>query len=231
VTVSVLVPFRAGCPYRDAAWRWVQHQYHDTFPGWEIVTGKSGYGPFNRSQAILDAASHATGDTFVVADADVFTDGLETAVEAAQTAGWAVPHLLLHRLSKDSTARVLAGDDWRGLPLSTDNRQDAKPYRGNECGTLVVVRRDVLNDVPPDVRFVGWAREDQAWALALRTFIGQPWRGTADLPHLWHPPQPRPNRVQGSAATEALYRRYLRVRRDPDGLRALLDEAKAGVHA
>lgn len=222
-TVSVVVPWRQGCPHRQRAWEWVRGRYDDAHPDWEIVQGESPAGPFNRSAAILDGARRSAGDVIVVADGDVWCDP-QPAIEHLTT--WSIPHLMLHRLSMESTARVLAGGDWRGLPLSTDNRQDSRPYKGFETGTLVVLRREVLVDVPPDRRFVGWGQEDQAWSAALRTLVGPPWRGHDDLVHLWHPPQPRRSRVVGNSESQALLRRYRNARRSPDAMRALVEEAK-----
>lgn len=225
MSVAVVIPWRAGCEWRERALAWVTSRYQAAFPDAEVVLGACAHGgAFNRSQAILDGATKTFADVIVVADGDCWSDGLPAALDGVFDAGWAVPHRLVHRLSCDSTDRVLAGDEWRGLPLSDDNAQDAKPYVGNETGTLVAVHRDVLNEVPPDRRFVGWGGEDQAWAIALNTLVGKPWRGTADLVHLWHPPQPRLNRVVGNQANRALYRRYIAARGNRQRMRELLDE-------
>lgn len=223
--VSIVVPYRAGCPHRDAAWDFVRARYSDEFPSWDVVVGQSSDGPYNRAEAILDGARKASGDVLLVADADVWCDPT-AAVETARDSGWAVPHLMLHRLSCESTKLVLMGFDWRGLPLSTDNPQDSKPYKGNETGTILAIRRDVLLDVPPDIRFVGWGQEDVAWGLALRTLVGQPWRGSEDLMHLWHPPQPRKSRVVGNDVSLELVRRYRKARGDRAAMRALIEEAR-----
>lgn len=228
MNVSVVVPWVAGDPWRGQAWAWVRARFAETHSDWEIVTGTCPDGPFNRSAAILDGARQASGDVLVVADADVWCDPAEAVAQALET-GWAVPHTLIHRLSKESTVQVLTGSAWRGLPLSTDNRQDAKPYRGKPTGGLVVFRRDVLFDVPPDPRFAAWGQEDDAWSLALHTLVGAPWRGPDDLVHLWHPPQPRQSRVVGSQANMDLLRRYQAARRRPDAMRALVDEARSAV--
>lgn len=226
--VSVLVPFTAGtCPFRDRAWEWVSDQYATVFPRWEIVVGEGWTeGGYSRTQAILDAEGRATGDVLVVADADVWCHPGLAVLRAAED-GWAVPHRLIHRLSDESTAKVLWGHRWKGLPLSTDNPQDAKPYRGNDTGTLVVIRRDVFEKAPPDPRFVGWGQEDEAWGTALRTMVGPAWRGDDDLVHLWHPPQVRKTRVVGNEANRALRRRYTAARHDRDAMSALIEEAKA----
>lgn len=227
MTVDVLVPWAGGCEQRQRLVHWTINQYEGR---WPVVLGSCAPGPFNRSAAIMDAASKSTADVFVVSDADCFCDPSD-AIEAVGATGWAVPHALVHRLSAESTEKVLAGAEWRGLPLSTDNAQDRKPYKGNLAGTLFVVRRDVLLDVPPDVRFRGWGAEDSAHALALTALVGRPWRGRDDLVHLWHPPQPRMSRTTGSRESAALLGRYRAAARRPDRMRVLVDEAKGSVAA
>ena len=222
MTVSVLVPWRPGCEYRERAFQFMRNRIARAHPSWELVVGECAPGPFNRSAAILDAAGKASpgADVYVVHDADVFLEGdLAESVEAARSSGWAVPHKMLHRLADDASAAVLAGVDWRGLPVAQ------KPYRGNEAGTLIVLTRDVLDLVSPDRRFVGWGQEDDAWALALRCLIGEPTRGSDDLVHLWHPPQERLNRRIGNQAGKALLSRYRRAASNPDAMRALIEEA------
>lgn len=223
-SIAVVVPHGGDCPHRYLAWGWVRAQFAKHHPGWDVVMGTTDVEGFSRTQAIRDALGRTDADTIIVSDADVWCDGLNEAVSHVAEYGWAIPHELLHRLSPESTRQVLDGADWHGLPLSTDNRQDSKPYRGHETGTLCVFRRDVLDQVPPDPRFVGWGSEDDAWALALRALVGKPWRGTADLVHLWHPAEPRMNRVVGNERSQTLLARYKSARRSPESMRALLDE-------
>lgn len=223
MNVSVLVPWRPGCPWRERSWDWVQARYAER--PYEVVTGGCPDGPFNRAAAILDAARRSSGDILVVADSDVWCDPAE-AIDHASRRGWAVPHTLIHRLSPESTEAVLTGAPWRGLPLSTDNRQDSRPYRGKETGTLVVLHRDILDEVPPDPRFVGWGQEDLAWGAALNVLIGPPWRGKDDLVHLWHPAQPRATRAVGNRESYALWRRYAAAKHDRPAMQRLLTEAR-----
>lgn len=228
MTVAVVFPWRAGCPWREASYEWTRARYQSIYPDWEQVEGRSPDGPFSRAAAILDGASRTNADILVVADADVWCDPSDS-IRHANRVGWAVPHLNIHRLSDDASRRYMAGHPLAGLDLDRSNRQDSKPYRGNETGTLVVIRRDVLDIAPPDRRFVGWGQEDNAWGDALNCLIGQPWRGTDDLVHLWHPPQERLNRVVGNEAGRALARRYRRARRQPAQMRALIEEARCST--
>lgn len=224
ISVSVAVPFRPGCPWRERAFAWVREKYAAMHPSWELVVGESPDGPFSRAAAILDAARKSSGDVIVVADADVWCDPADSVPDAVES-GWSIPHMLIHRLSEQASIEYMGGYPLAGLQLDQSNKQDRRPYRGHETGTLVAVRRDVLFDVPPDRRFVGWGQEDDAWALALRTLVGPPARRRDDLVHLWHPPQERLSRKVGSADGLALFRRYQFANRHPERMRALLEEA------
>lgn len=227
MTVAVLVPFRGGEPHRDRNWSWVRSRYEQA--GFDVIVGTTDVEGFSRTQAILNAREQSDADVFIVADADVWTDpaALLGGVSQARASGWAVPNEKLHRLSEESTWRVLAGEDWHGLPLSTDNAQDSKPYRVHEGGTLLIVTAEAFDTAPPDPRFVGWGQEDDAWALALRCLVGVPWRGAADLVHLWHPAEPRQTRIIGNDRNVQLVTRYRNARRRPDVMRALIEEGRA----
>jgi hypothetical protein len=77
-----------------------------------------------------------------------------------------------------------------------------------------------------DSRFVGWGQEDESWAYALQTLAGQPWRGAADLFHLWHPTPPRVERRRGSIEGWRLMKRYRKARGEgPEAMRELLAHA------
>lgn len=226
-SVSVILPYRAGCPHREMAFDWVSAWWQDMFPEWGLVVGVSPDGPFSRSAAIIDGVAKTSGEVLVIADADVVlaAPDMLAAIKGAQVKGWAKPHRLIHRLSRESTDLFMAGADWRGLPLSTDNRQDSRPYEGNATGTLVVLRRDVFDKVPPDPRFRGWGQEDNAWWAALAKLHGPFWQGHGDLIHLWHPAPERKSRVVGNDENLALWRQYAvagRVR-----MRELVEDGRA----
>lgn len=218
--VRVVIPWRAGCPHREAslAWllpRWRQH-------GYEPVLGHAPAGAWCKAAAVADGLRRTRGDVVVIADADVWTQGIGAAVAAVRRSEpWAIPHDQVHRLAADATAAVL-----RGARLGGRLAQPA--YRGLEGGGITVLRRELYERAPLDDRFAGWGQEDEAWALALRTLAGRPWRGDAPLWHLWHPPQPRESRRWGSPAARTLYRRYRHAARRPDRMRALLDEIGGG---
>lgn len=220
--VAVVFPWRAGCPWRERARQWVQGRYTDLHPEWVQVLGTCNPDlPFNRAEAILDGARRVDADVYVVADADAWCPKVGRSVEVAVERGWVTPQKKLHRLTGAASERLMAGE--------TDGLHTIEVYTGHHAGTLVVLRADVLFDVPPDVRFIGWGQEDDAWRIALSELVAQPHRtaGGSDIFHLWHPPQERRNRVEGTEAGVALLRRYMDARKlGAAHVRAVLEESK-----
>ena len=77
--VSVLVPWRET-PDRAPLWAYLRAKWTSTFPNWEIIEGSCPDGPWRKGLAVADALTRARGDVLVVADADVWTDGVAEAV-------------------------------------------------------------------------------------------------------------------------------------------------------
>lgn len=193
---------------------------------WPIILGHHTDGPWCKALAIRDALDQTEADVLVIADADVWTDGLADAVRVVREgAAWAVPHRGVHRLTEAATALYGAGAGLAELAV------EERPYLGFEGGGITVLHRAVYEDCPLDPRFTGWGGEDEAWGFALRILHGPPWRPTGHVPliHLWHPPQERATRAFGNLAGRELRKRYVRADSNPVTMRALVEEAKAHV--
>lgn len=221
MSVAVLVPWRES-PQRARVWAFVRAKWKANFPAWGVVEGSCPDGPWRKGLAVADALANSVGDVLVVADADVWTDGVTEAVERVRAgAAWAVPHWQVCRLDQPSTEAVL-----NGSPLRRPAGYDRQPYVGRIGGGMVVLSRALYERVPLDPRFEGWGQEDDAWAVALRAVAGKEWRGTADLWHLWHEPQPRMAYGKGSKEGVALLKTY-RDAAKARQIEAVLDEARA----
>jgi hypothetical protein len=222
---TVLVPWRGGCPHRERALNWVADRWFDLQLDLDWRNCWMPDGPWSKGAAI--GPEVASADSIViVADADCWTEGIPAAVAAVEAgADWAVPHKTVHRLTEKSTAYLLAGCT-EPVALETERCEvnGDGPYNAIHGGGIVVVRRDVLLEVPFDPRFTGWGGEDTSWRDAMLTLVGEPWRGREPLFHLWHPPQERMNRFIGSPENHVLRTRYVRANRRPKAMRALLAE-------
>lgn len=211
--VGVLIPFHGDCPHRKKALEFTRKRYP-----WPVTVAEGGE-PWSKGAALRPAVEAATADILIVADSDCVTEGLPAAIEAVKDgAPFAVPHGKVYRLTEAGTDRFMESGEY-GHPF------DRRPYRGMAGGGFVVAPRETLLDCPPDPRFKFWGQEDESWALALTCLHGMPWRGDADLIHLYHPPAPRMSRRKGSPESWALYRRYRDAARDPLAMRKLIEEA------
>lgn len=221
MTTSVIIPWKPGDLHREAALAYVIKRYADEHPELEVIIGQHDpEAPWSKAIAVREGLKTATGDLLVLADADVFTDGLDRAIErvAAGTSRWAVPHTTVIRLSEGLTRRVLDG----APPRATET--DRRPYRGIVGGGLTVIDRRLYEEAPLDARFVGWGHEDQSAGLMWRCLVGEPWRGSANLWHLWHPPQPKLSQAVGSRESKLLLERYRKAAKNPEQMRSLVSE-------
>lgn len=222
MAVAVVVPVGGNWDQsREAAWRWVSEQYATHHPTWQVVTGTSPDGPWVKALAVEEALSRTDADTLLIADADVWSDGLERAVDSLDQFPWAIPHHTVYRLTEQATANVYDGQPFAG-PFTQ------QPYKGWAGGGFLALHRSTYERVPLDRRFQGWGGEDAAWHLALARITGRGWRGRADLWHLWHPPQPRMSRVVGSQESADLLHRYQRAR-TAQAMTELLEEVAGGT--
>lgn len=224
MNVSVLIPWRAGCPYRERALEWVLARYAAEHPDWQVVVGETDGATWRKADAVALAASEATGEVVVVADADVWCPGLAIAVQwVGRGSRWVVPHAAVHRLSETGTARVMFG--WPVEQVAAERHNlDERPYLGWVGGGIVVLEAALLAEAPFDRRFAGWGGEDEAWGMALETLGGQARRLRHPLWHLWHPPQERLRRSVGSEENERLLVQYRRARNRPKQMRDLLSQ-------
>lgn len=144
--VEVIVPFAGACPHRARALAWVRGRYP-----WPVTVAEAPAGPWCKAAAVMPAVRNSSADVVLVADADVFTDGIHDAVAEVQAgAPWAIPHRGVHRLDEQGTAAVLAGEPWQVQTLAE------RAYLGVMGGGIVVAPREVILSVPLDARYVGW---------------------------------------------------------------------------
>lgn len=234
MAVRVVIPWRRGCPHREAALSRVVLWWEEHHPEWHVKIGEypADEGPWRKSLAIADAGPFQDDDIVIVSDADVVCESTELAVEALQRREpfhlWAMPHRTVHRLTDSATQAVVDRIWWPAQVMTQRQLQPflSRSYVGYPGGGLVVLRGRVLNRIPMDPRFAGWGQEDHSWSLALSMLAGAPWRGHGLLWHLWHPPAPRIQPGVGSEAGVRLWHRY-RSATTPEAMRGLAAEARA----
>lgn len=216
MTTSVVVPWRSGgCRFRLAAWEHVR----TSWDGWDVHTADDGGQPFSRAASINQAVAEHPADVYVIADADTLTDRLqvEAAVElAAWSPGLVVAFDRFAYLSRDGTKKVL---DASATPAESLIAWTLD-LTVSSCVALSHETWETVGGFDP--RFRGWGAEDVQLEVACAALCAETRRIPGTCFHLWHPPErERPRRNSG------MVDEYLRLRSDPEGMRAHLDRVRA----
>jgi hypothetical protein len=240
-TVSVLVAFRDTEGQRGEQWAFVRERLEREYPEAEIVVASDdGQEPFHKTLALNRAAREATGDVFVVYDADTIVgiEGLHKSVDAValHPDRWAQPYRTKIKLLEGPTREILdAGESWDG---TVDYRGRMENRTTFWAAPPLVVHRQAWETVGgQEERVVGWGQEDLIFATALNVLVGRPLpkQRLGDAFHLWHPRigvsgndlwvgQTQEQHV----ANIALWGRY-RAARSQDEMRALISERMVTV--
>lgn len=174
---------------------------------------------WSKGAAVNPAIAASDANIVIMADADSWVDEIpmQRAIDHARTNGWAMPHSVVKRITKASTADILNGRPGK-------RQMERGGYPALPGGGIVVARKDAWETVRGlDPRFVGWGGEDHALGLAMRTLVGPVnTRRIAPLWHLWHPPAAKCRKP--SQASRDLDARYRGARDKPELMADLVKE-------
>lgn len=219
---SLLVPRKPDHGPRDYHWSLIKKRYQKLLPQVEICTGYDKSKLFCKSKAVNRAAQKATGDIFIVIDADVIFDPIliEKIASVIHLHPWIIPFKNAILLTEEATRRLIK----EGLPAKERIKPEeiARSYLGK--GQLMnVVKRECFEAVQGfDERFRGWGLEDFAFRLALDTIAGKHFTLDEDIYHLWHPRAKRNHRH--APKNKSLYLRYLKAADDVIAMKKLISE-------
>lgn len=220
--ISILVPYAPSTPDRDRLWDWAEKRW-SLIPDAEILigvpdrTGKPG--DFNHPQAINRAAERASGDVFVIADADTVCnpDWLVAAVEKAREGDWVLASHYV-QLNERTTRDLLTQPADVHIEVK---KKDTNWIGGSSWSGVVVVPRDAFELLDgSDERHLGWGFDDICFGLALDTLWKPHVRLDGFVYHLWHPQSlgdtfGQTNTAQQRVLTEA----YKKAIGDPEAMR------------
>lgn len=233
MTATVIVPFRPDSLERADALTYVSRRWGES-PLPVVIALDTVESPWCKAKTIGNAMKGIDSDLVIVADADcwVSQDRIYAAVSGLNGwHDWGTPHRRVVRLSADYTRHLIDSDE---LPELDRTNVEEWPYTAlRAAGGIVVLKREVWDRVPMDPRFLGWGFEDVAWWYALRTLVGIPWKGKADLFHLWHPRSESTDRtersINGNPANAELADRYIKALHRPVQMQEIVDEAKRAL--
>lgn len=202
--------------HRDDLWRFVRSRF--TEHGYPIIESDS-EGEWSRGEAINRGVAQTDAEVFIVADADVVYQSWEQPRQAAElalkTGSLAYAHRRHHMLPWPATQRVLGGEE--------PQAEWAEQAVDNTMSSCWAISRESWETIGGfDERFIGWGAEDWAWFAACETLIGLV-RVSAFTFHLWHPREGEADHPH-YADNIMLGSRYMHLRGNPDGMRAILSE-------
>lgn len=227
--LSVLVPFHPDGGSRDAIWRHVHDRLLYALPGAEIVVSddrRENPDLFNRPQALNMAARLATGDLFLIADADTTYGApyelVEAIQEARKTSRWALP-AYYRKIDRPTSERILslhAGEELDGMDFEWVGE------RQSWSGLVLVPAVAYWSVRGSDERYAGWGADDIALGLALETLYGPHRRWPGSALHFWHPSGAQENGLHehGDAGRDLTGRYIHAANGHPDLMRALIAE-------
>jgi len=214
--ISILIPYGPDGGHRDRSFEYTLARWEHYYPHAQICIGTPDLvgdpGRFNRPQAINRAAQEATGDIYVIADADTtFSPGFTVRPE------WTLP-ALYHKMTQEASETILS------KPVDDLFISGATEWTGFSWSGLLVLPRAAFELVGGfDERFTGWGHDDIAFGVAVDTLYKPHVRGQYSCLHLWHPEpfmhnygQPN-NEVQRLLAVE-----YTKAAGDPDRMREVM---------
>lgn len=212
---DIIIPASGNCVYRASSLAYVSSLWSSL--GYEPLVGSID-GPWSKARAVNEALKRSTADVIVVHDGDSWSAATIEAIAAVESGiDWAVPFREVRRLTPEGTEAVLGGHPFHSAKVM-------KKHRMVPGGGITVLQREVYDEIPLDERFVGWGYEDEAWGIALNCIASRPHIVGMNLYHLWHPPADK----RTESKKNSLYWRncYMKARRKPDAMRALLAEAR-----
>lgn len=233
-SVSVLVAFR-GDQWRDRLWAFVRDRWEREHPDFEIVVASDdGTDPFHKTLAYNRAARSATGDVFLLTDADTWCppEQVRDTIARVRRGRWGRPYRTKIKLTEaDTLAALDAARDWIWVSDPSRRLEARTPYW---AAPPLALPRGMYEAVGGhDERLRGWGSEDLSFALSVRRIFGDPFPARGEAVHLWHARRGASGRDlwagQDSAVENAaLARRYVQARR-PDAMRALIAERAVEV--
>jgi hypothetical protein len=244
--LSLLIPFRDDDGSRTSTYNWLIEYWKAALPDAQIVTGSDSHVPFSKTSAFNDARTRATGDIFVLIDADCYLDAQVLLNCAAQIRLnrklgrrlWYIPYRQFYRLNERTSSHVLASDPAHPMQIPTpppvadiDNTPEAASH-GHWWGAMVQVMPKQAFDLVggTDPRFTGWGGEDVAFMRALDTLWCKHKTTNNQVLHLWHQTTQAEHQLktwrgqQSGHSNDALAWRYYAAFGDPRRMRRLVNE-------
>ncbi len=184
--VSVVIPWRAGDPNREASLNFVTSWYQQALPEAEIIfADDDDEEGFNRGRALNIGVAQSSGDVLVLADGDLLIPQrvIQSCVNKAHDFGMIIPFSSISYLSHSSSKRVIAGNS----PFTRFGDSIQFPTK-SQGGCNIMTRENFDKAGGFDKGFRGWGFEDAAFSVSVRLYAGPLFWEPGSAVHLHHTP-------------------------------------------
>lgn len=189
--VSVLMPYKLDGSFREKIFKWVIERYRMLFPEFELCLVEDREKYFHKTMAVNKAAKIASGDIFILADADIFFEKkiIDNSLLAMTNKNlkWVMPYVEYWPLTPKVSSQVL--QDTPGLTKKFKEIDVKYITKNSPAGLIVITRDSFFNIGGYDERFKGWGCEDTAFYLTANCLLHEVVRLNEKIYHLWHPRQ------------------------------------------
>lgn len=191
-SLSILIPFRSLHSTRKRNLDYVTKFYKSIFPDAEyVICDDDDPKDFNRGRALINGIKVATGDTFILADADYIVpeNSLLDAVLLSSISGFVVPYSEVAYLSQSGTVGFLKHGLFDKFRKGDVERNWQQKVVG---GVNVVTRSNYFAAGGFDPKHKGWGFEDASFSMAMETLVAPVRWVEGPAVHLWHPASRNP---------------------------------------
>lgn len=181
MNIHVGIPWRAGDPWREQAFAYVQ--VHLRAAGFHPESYDNGAEPFSRAGSRNLAVRCSDADVVILHDADMVCppDAYRQMADLAMSSDRMVVGFNRYRpLSKSATVEAFRGAD----PFTFDPIAELVDF--SVGGVVAITPECWWAAGGMDERFVGWGCEDFAFANAASETLGPLLRLDSPAVHLWH---------------------------------------------
>lgn len=189
--VEVLIPYRAGCEWRERSLDTVAGWWETICPDWPVRVVDDEGDPFSRGCSLNAGVEASDADVFVCADGDLLIgrSHVREAVELAQTPGLVQPFRRLDWYAEAATRRLWSAPweayDGTAQPIYSWGTDDVPLVGG-----INVLSRQTWEQAGGWLPgFRGWGHEDVAFEAQCSTLAGPTRRTGGVAAHLFHQPR------------------------------------------
>ena len=229
--ISVLIPFHGDEPWRKESLEWVRKRWNLQLSALninhEVIVNEDDADDFNKCRAINNAAREATGDLYILSDADVFLSDVTLKKALMRISHidnyYTYPYKRVERLNQEITRRYYDN----GPDSAIIHRPEHVQKKHVDTGGIILVDADGFYQVRGmDERFNSvYGGEMVSFSTSMKKVFKPVNRIQDDLYHLWHPKFDRAHKKERQP-NKKLWGRYKHARGIGDMLRIINEREK-----